>query len=81
MCDLVNIKHICFTTKVDQKNPIWFDASLDNLLSTYRALGGGYKSLGQLLAEKDTERESLQLYLKAMKLIERELVKIQRRNY
>ena len=66
--DLVNIKqHPVLLREVDQKNPIWFDASLDNLLSAYRALGGGYKSLGQLLAEKkDTERESLQLYLKAI---------------
>ena len=66
--DLVNIKqHPVLLREVDQKNPIWFDASLDNLLSAYRALGGGYKALGQLLAEKkDTERESLQLYLKAI---------------
>ena len=66
--DLVNIKqHPILLREVDQKNPIWFDQSLDDLLSGYRALGGGYKALGQLLAEKkDTERESLQLYLKAI---------------
>ena len=49
--NLVNIKRAS-VLQMNQKNPIWFDASLDNLLSAYRALGGGYKSLGQLFERR-----------------------------